>query len=243
MKINILLADTVGKHSNFAIIHTKIDSYEEARRLNPSSIERDTYFMIKALEKNSDFVKEVKKIRQENKIPINGFSYKEWNKIKRDKNTPFHSMWQLNLEKSCTDRLPKIVNVPDILINSLMDIVKLNTVFLPLPKIFVQKPYVLFPTLSHNSVKIVINAYLSRTKLKSIIDEIYDTEIKEAMLLMKGKKTKSIHGFAERLTKLRETKHFPEIAKELKKEHGYEEPTLRKIVSDYKKNLKFNSKK
>ena len=63
------------------------------------------------------------------------------------------------------------------------------------------------------------------------------------MLLMKGKKTVSIHEWAERLVKLRETKHFPEIAKELKKEHGYEESTLRKIVSVYKKNLKINSKK
>ena len=60
MKITILIAQKEGRFPNLKIKHTAVNTLKQANRVKRNIMDRKTYSLIRALEKNEKFVTEVK---------------------------------------------------------------------------------------------------------------------------------------------------------------------------------------
>jgi hypothetical protein len=161
--------------------YVPINSFSEAERVEKNCIDKNTYSTIRALERNKSFISEVKRIREAFDIPEEGF----FEKVDLKSDT--------DIQREALIELPKRVKIPDILFNSLFQIVKYNRLFLPLPRIFIEENYKLLPSYSNNAVKIIINSELkSQAQLLKFIKKEWPT-LEKLMRKMNYKENEEVY--------------------------------------------------
>jgi hypothetical protein len=182
MKIKLIVTQNKGgKFPNIIFVATPVETLAEAKKIDKECIDAKTHSQIRALELNKKFLMASSRFRKKYQIPETGYSFEEWSRIKQErKGEPSFSKWRAKVESECMREIPKVVNIHPILISSLPDIVISNSVFLPLPKIFVQSPYSSVPHYSITPIKIVINSRISKNQLLKFVEEHWP-EIKKGL--------------------------------------------------------------
>lgn len=183
MKISFYIAQMEGKVPNQKIWYTVADTYEKANKVIRGSIDKKTYSFIKALEDNKDFELEVKKIRTEFNIPIDGYSFDEWTKYKFEKKMDKDFMsWRLKLRVNGAKRLVEKFNIPYLLQDNLVFILLGNYIYIPLTRLYVEAPNTLLPVYDGPELKIVIQSPVSKNQLIKFINENWITLEKEMVI-------------------------------------------------------------
>lgn len=174
MKINIVIKQ-VGEFPHiFKLKYTFVDTFEEIRKIDKYCIDEHTFAFIKALEANENFFKAVKEIRKASSLPEEGYDLFEKGAAKRYgievKGLPPTELLS-RIDPKLLKKLSDDFRVPPILKSALAEIVLMNYVFLPLPKIYVDRPYKLLPKQNSFNVKIVLEGEVSKQQVKDFLDE------------------------------------------------------------------------
>jgi hypothetical protein len=172
MKIKLLVAQSNGIFPDLKVRYDVAETLEEARKIDKDCIDRNTFSLIKALERNTKFVSIIGKIRNKFNIPKNGYSIEEWHNVReKSKSDQSFSKWRSQVEVESIKELTKAVSVHPMMVTSLPNMVLLNCVFVPLTRIFLEVPYSLLPRYSHSATKIVISSKVSKNQLLKFIED------------------------------------------------------------------------
>ncbi len=158
-----------------------INSYGEIYEIDKHAIEKVTFNFLKALIKNKNFVQEIRNIRKNSAIPLDGYDI--LNKQNNpDDNRP--GKWISELRKKIDDKLvlklKKDYRIPNMLYSTLKDIILMNIVHLPLPKIALDVPYIGYENVNPDAIKIVINTKVDPKTLHRFIDDNWE-DIEQAL--------------------------------------------------------------
>lgn len=181
MKIIFFVAQMKERTWNSPVQYSIAETYEQANRITKDCIDRKTYSIVKALENNKDFENELQKLRKEFGIPIQGYSFDEWNNIKKNRqnDTGFISL-RHNLRVIGTNKLIRKFNIPYLLQDNLTYVLIGNFLYLPMTRLYLEIPNTLLPVYDGPEIKIVIQSSVSKNQLIKFIEnnwEILDREM------------------------------------------------------------------
>lgn len=221
MKIYFYVAQKQNTSFIPAYTYTKATTLKEANAIVKGAIDKSTYALLKAFEKNKDFVEDIQFLRKKYGIPAEGFSLKEWDAVKLV--DPVYKGF--GVQSAALLLLAGKYNIPFYLRRSLKYIVVGGFVYLPLSKVEIEMPLV--PDSFENSVHfepevmIRIQGNISKNYLINFVKDHWD-EIEDGLRLFSDEKDIYISERDREILRLRDDKKlkFTEIADLLAEETG-----------------------
>ena len=221
MKIFYLIANSEGKFPNIKIWYTKASSFIEANKIERGAIDKKTDNFIKVLVENKDFESDISVIRRSFDIPANGYSFEQWDNIKKSKKTDeTYPKWRLELDKACRGLVTKY-NIPFLLHENLTYIVVGNFIYLPLTNLYLQGNLSLLPVYDGPSVEICICGHTSKNQLINFIKNNW-SDIEKETKVFTDKASTYVSTRDLEIVQLRDKKKmkFREIADYLSEQTG-----------------------
>jgi hypothetical protein len=230
MNIRIIL-----KKGDFPARYILLDSFVEARKIDKNCIDKRTFNHIKALAANNDFEKSVRAIRRKSSIPEDGYNLFEKGAAERyGIEKRLISELQSQIDIKLLKELQTEYLIPPILSSSLAEIVLMNSVFIPLYKIYIDRPYKLVPKLNKSAVNVAINEEITKKQLHDFIDENWP-EIIGALTMFKNTMKVYISDRDFKIIELREIQGltFKKIADALTNDDAVQIPTEEAVKKAY----------